>query len=82
MNLDGTLLASVDFYHHCVRIYSMVDNTAAPVIVGTAETRGSAHGQLNFPILSCFVNRNGVDTLLISHRGSHCQWRIPACHCS
>jgi hypothetical protein len=71
VNLDGTLLASVKFYHHCVRIYSMVDHTAAPVIVGTAETAGNAHGQFYCPISACFVNRNGADTLLICDNGNH-----------
>jgi DNA-binding beta-propeller fold protein YncE len=65
VNADGTLFASVDSGQHCVYMYNMVDRTAHPVVIGTAGTAGSAHGQLDYPGLACFVHRNGVDTLLI-----------------
>jgi hypothetical protein len=70
VNVDDTLLASVDYQQHCVRIYSVIDQTAAPFIVGTAGIRGSAHGQLDNPAFVCFVHRNGMDTLLIVDSGN------------
>ena len=73
MNVDGTLFASVDHNQHCVYIYS-VDGagkrTADPVVVGTAGTAGSAHGQLYGPRFACFVHRNGIDTLLMCDAGN------------
>ncbi len=68
MNVDGTLFASVNLFQHCVRIYNAADRTAAPIVVGTAGTAGSAHGEFNHPRSACFVHRDGVDTLLI------CDW--------
>ena len=58
MNVDGTLLATVDSYQHCVRIYSVIDQTAAPFIVGTAGTAGCLHGQFRNPISACFALRS------------------------
>ncbi len=73
MNVNGTLFASVDQDQHCVYIYS-VDGarkrSADPVVVGTAGTRGSAHGQLKTPRFTCFVHRNGTDSLLICDAGN------------
>jgi hypothetical protein len=71
VNVDSTLLALVAYYQHCVRIYSLIDQSAAPFIVGTAGTGGSAHGQFYCPISACFVHRHGMDTLLISDLGNH-----------
>jgi DNA-binding beta-propeller fold protein YncE len=65
VNVDGTLVASVDSRQNCVYIYNATDLTADPVVVGTAGTSGSAHGELNCPTSACFVHRDGVDTLLI-----------------
>jgi DNA-binding beta-propeller fold protein YncE len=65
VNADGTLFASVHSKQHCVHIYSKADRTADAVIVGTAGTAGSSHGQLDSPAFACFAHRNGVDTLLI-----------------
>jgi hypothetical protein len=73
VNVDGTLFASVHSDQHCVFIYS-VDGagelTADPVVVGTAEIRGSAHGQFDNPTFVCFVHRNGMDTLFIVDSGN------------
>jgi sugar lactone lactonase YvrE len=41
------------------------------VVVFTAGTSGSTHGELNHPQSACFVHRDGVDTLLISDNGNH-----------
>jgi sugar lactone lactonase YvrE len=49
-------------------MYNVADGTLDPIIVGTAGTAGSAHGELNYPTFVCFVYRDGVDTLLI------CDW--------
>jgi hypothetical protein len=68
VNADSTLFASVDLDQHCVRIHNAADRTADPIVVGTAGTADSAHGELNCPGLTCFVHRDGVDTLLI------CDW--------
>jgi DNA-binding beta-propeller fold protein YncE len=65
-NLDGTLFASVSRDAHCVYMYNVA--AADPIIVGTAGTAGSAHGELDRPGSACFVHRDGVDTLLI------CDW--------
>jgi DNA-binding beta-propeller fold protein YncE len=65
VNADGTLVASVDRDAHCVYIYDATDRTADAIIVGTAGTAGSAHGEFNHPASACFVHREGVDTLLI-----------------
>jgi hypothetical protein len=70
VNVGGTLLASVDYYLHCVRIYSVIDQTAAPFIVGTAGTAGCLHGQFRNPISACFALRSGVDSLLICDYGN------------
>ena len=74
MNSDGTLLASVSFNEHCVYmyvyVYSVVDPSADAVVIGTAGTAGSSHGQFQYPRSACFVNRNGADTLLISDWGN------------
>ena len=67
-NADGTLFASVHNDQHCVYIYSV--GAADPVVIGTAGTRGSAHGRLNYPLSVCFVHRNGADTLLICDTGN------------
>jgi DNA-binding beta-propeller fold protein YncE len=69
-NADGTLVASVERDAHCVRIHNETDRTSDPVVVGTAGTRGSAHGLLNYPAFVCFVHRDGVDTLLIADWGN------------
>jgi hypothetical protein len=44
--------------------------TTYPVVVGIAGTRGSAYGQLSYPAMACFVQRNGVDTLFITDSGN------------
>lgn len=71
INVDGSLLASVDSDQHCVYIYS-VDGAgeclADPVVVGT---RGKADGEYRSPRFACFVRRGGRDTLLICDRGNH-----------
>ncbi len=67
-NVDGALVASVNRAQHCVYMYNVADRTADPVVVGTAGTAGSAHGELDCPTFVCFVHRNDVDTLLI------CDW--------
>ncbi len=51
-----------------MHIYNAADHNADPVVVGTAGTAGSGHGELNHPAFACFVHRDGVDTLLI------CDW--------
>jgi DNA-binding beta-propeller fold protein YncE len=73
VNVDGTLFASVDRNAHCVYIYSVADRdrTADPIVVGTAGTAGSAHGEFNHPAFVCFVHRDGVDTLLICDFGNN-----------
>jgi sugar lactone lactonase YvrE len=48
----------------------VTDRTADPIIVGTAGTAGSAHGELNYPVSAGFVHRDGVDTLLICDVGN------------
>jgi DNA-binding beta-propeller fold protein YncE len=65
MNADGTLVASSDSSQHCVYIYSVLDCTADPVVVGIAGTAGILDGQLDSPGFVCFVHRHGIDTLLI-----------------
>jgi hypothetical protein len=65
MNARGTLIAFSLRDQHCVHIYSVVELSADPVVIGTAGIRGSAHGHLDDPAFVCFVHRNGVDTLLI-----------------
>jgi DNA-binding beta-propeller fold protein YncE len=71
VNLDGTLVASVDYFQHYVYICSVADPTARPFVVGTRHTSGSAHGQLHSPVSACFVHRDGVDTLLITDSGNN-----------
>jgi DNA-binding beta-propeller fold protein YncE len=71
VNADGTLFASVDFFQSCVYIYNVADRTSDPVVVGTANTSGSAHGELRYPACVCFVHRDGVDTLLICDYGNN-----------
>jgi DNA-binding beta-propeller fold protein YncE len=66
VNVDGTLVASVNREQHCVYIYNAA--AADAIIVGTAGTAGSAHGEFVCPTFACFVHRDGVDTLLI------CDW--------
>jgi DNA-binding beta-propeller fold protein YncE len=70
VNVDGTLIASVNYENHCMYIYNAADHNADPIVVGTAGTAGSAHGLLNYPAFACFVHRNGVDTLLICDAGN------------
>ncbi len=69
MNVDDTLVASVDQFRHCLYVYSVADR-AVDSVVGTVGTAGSAHGQLCSPRVACFVHRGGVDTLLISDFGN------------
>jgi DNA-binding beta-propeller fold protein YncE len=68
VNVDGTLLASMDYFQHCVYIYNVADGTLDPIVVGTAGTAGVAQGELDCPAFTCFVHRDGVDTLLICDR--------------
>ncbi len=68
VNVDGTRFASVDRDTHCVYMYNVADRTADPIVVGTAGTSGSAHGEFSHPTSAYFVRREGVDTLLI------CDW--------
>jgi DNA-binding beta-propeller fold protein YncE len=73
VNSDGTLLASVDRGQHCVYMYSIDGDgkrTADAVVVGTAGTAGSSHGQFNSPRHACFAHRYGADTLLICDAGN------------
>lgn len=74
MNINGTLLASVDCWQHCVHVQSMDDSlgniVGDPIIVGTPGIRGNGHGQLSGPRFACFVHRNDVDTLLICDFGN------------
>ena len=75
MNANCSLFASVDSWQHCVYIYSVDDagecvGGTAVVVVGTPGSRGSAMGQLNGPRLACFVNRNGIYTLLVCDFGN------------
>ncbi len=66
---DGTMFASVNTAQHCVYMCGLpVDDIGKlPVVVfGTAGTSGSADGQLSHPMFTCFVRRNGIDTLLIA----------------
>jgi DNA-binding beta-propeller fold protein YncE len=73
VNDDGTRFASVDSDQHCVYIYSLDgagERTAAPVVFGTVGTHGSEQGQLRDPKFTCFVRRNGIDTLLICDYGN------------
>jgi hypothetical protein len=69
-NVDGTRFASVDSDLDCVYIYSVADRTADAIIVGTTGTAGSGHGFLKYPVSTCFVHRDGVDTLLICDYGN------------
>jgi DNA-binding beta-propeller fold protein YncE len=75
VNVDGTLVASVDCGVDCVYIYNVADrdHTAYPAIVGTA------HGLLNHPEFACFVRYDGVDTLLISDWGNDRVVEVTAC---
>lgn len=68
VNVDGTLLASVDDKQHCVYIYRA--DGEGEIVVGTPGTSGSADGELLSPRLACFVHRNGADTLLICDSGN------------
>jgi sugar lactone lactonase YvrE len=70
-NVDGTRFASVDSNLHCVYIYSVTDRTADAIIVGTTGTAGSGHGFLKYPVSTCFVHCDGVDTLLICDWGNN-----------
>jgi hypothetical protein len=70
-SVNGTLFASVDWTQHCVYIYNAADCPSDPIVVGTAGTIDSAHGELNCPEFTCFVHRDGVDTLLICDRYNH-----------
>jgi hypothetical protein len=69
-NIEGTRYTSVDTFRHCVYIYN-APAADPPIIVGTAGTAGSAHGELNYPVSACFVHRNDVDTLLICDYGNN-----------
>jgi DNA-binding beta-propeller fold protein YncE len=71
LNVDGTLVASVDNFQHCVYICNVADRTSDPFVVGTRHTSGSAHEQLHSPVAVCFVHRDGIDTLLISDSGNN-----------
>ncbi len=70
MSVDGTLFASANRDQHCVYIYNAADHTADPVVVGTAGTAGTAHGELDCPTSVCLVHRDGVDTLLVCDFGN------------
>jgi DNA-binding beta-propeller fold protein YncE len=71
VNVDGTLIASVVRLQHCVHIYSVVDATVHPVVIGTSGIAGSAPGQLDHPAFTCFVHRCGIETLLICDYGNN-----------
>jgi hypothetical protein len=68
MDFTGTLLASVDYNMHCVRIYR-VDGAgecgAAAVVACIPGTAGRDDKLLSQPTCACFVHRHGLDTLLI-----------------
>lgn len=74
MNVDGTLLASVEAIQHCVHIYR-IDSTGEtighPIIVGSKGVRGKAHGQFSYPHFVCFVRHELTDTLLICDSWNH-----------
>lgn len=70
INVDGTLVASIDSEKHCVSVCSVNSaghRIAGPIIYGTVDIPG----KLAHPNDACFVRRNGIDTLLICDWGNN-----------